>query len=247
MQAFLPSPLLIKIVHVSQALPPRPSVTAESQLSSLFLLPGAPFPEGLRVQLGLGPGEQMPLPTPGRAEAQPLRDGRDAAGSSGSRVGAAGWRTEKSCKPGDEVRVGRPRRAQRNPTQAAGSPGREQAGRGGPLCRVVDGGPPGRVDTGVQDAGWVHEARLWGCGAILGSWGYGHSGCTGRRLSWGSPGLVGGQDPALRAPPPWGAGPALCQPDPAWPSAAGRPEWPRLVGLGSAGVPAPGFRASWAR
>lgn len=82
--------------------PPYPPLShGQVPAQLLFLLPGAPFPEGLRVRLGLGPGEQMPLPTPGaRRRLSLLRDGRDAAGSSGSRVGGLGWHVRgRSCKP----------------------------------------------------------------------------------------------------------------------------------------------------
>ena len=139
--------------------PPHPPLShgrVPAQL--LFLLPGAPFPEGLRVQLGLGPVEQMLLPTPGAGRRLSLlRDGRDAAGSSGSRVGGLGWHVRgRSCKPrrGGEGRGG-PGGCKGTPTQAAGSPGRSRQDAGPThLQGCRRGVPPGRVDTGVQDR-WV--------------------------------------------------------------------------------------------
>lgn len=84
MQAFPPSPP-DKNSLVSCAPSPPASVTAESWLQLLFLLPG-PIPRRSQGAWAWGLSEQMPLPNPpGRAEAQPLRDARDAAGSSGSR------------------------------------------------------------------------------------------------------------------------------------------------------------------
>lgn len=151
-------PLLIKnSPHVPG--PPHPPLShGQVPAQLLFLLSGAPFPEGLRAQLGLGPGKQTPLPTPwaGRRLSL-LRDGRDAAGSSGSGVGGLGWHVRgRSCKPrrrgegrgGPGVREG-------TPTQAAGPPGQSRQ-EAGPThlqgCRL--GVRPGRVDTGVQDR-WV--------------------------------------------------------------------------------------------
>ena len=66
----------------------------------------------------------------------------------------------------------------------------------GPLtCRVVDWGS-GRVEwiLGCRTAGWVHEARLWGCGAgfgVLGVWVHWlhRDACHGDLLAW-----LGGKD-----------------------------------------------------
>ena len=98
----LPPPL-IKIVPVSQALPTRPSVTAKFQLSSCSSSLGLRSQKvsGCGWAWGLGPGEQMPLPTRGAGQRLSLlRDSRDVAGSSGSRVGGLGWHVwGRSCKP----------------------------------------------------------------------------------------------------------------------------------------------------
>lgn len=87
------------------------------------------------------------------------------------------------------------------------------------------------------------QGRLWGPG------GMGTLAAQGR-LSWGSPGLVGGQGPALRALPPWDATPTpLAQgvllplpSDPVWQSPAGRPEVAPAGWSGLSSVPAQGFR-----
>ena len=89
------------------------------------------------------------------------------------------------------MRVGAAQEGAKEPRPRLQDP---QGGAGrtrGPLtCRVVDGGSR-RVEwiLGCRTAGWVHEARLWGCGAgfgVLGVWAQWlhRDACHGDLLAW---------------------------------------------------------------